>query len=75
MHRLHIETNWYGLERQRQLLGEQRRERVSLSDGWSNSVRQWGRRAAEWLTEQLAYVGKSLPCLDNDLACDMQFVR
>ena len=74
MRRLYTETNWYGVERQKSLLGKQRLERFSLSDGRLFNPGPWFYRATEWLVDQLALVGKNLPCVDNDLACDMQFV-
>ena len=74
MNRLYTEINGYGLERQEQLRGEQRRERISLSDGRWLDARQWFQRASNWLVDQLAYVGNSLPCIDNELACDMHMV-
>ena len=73
MYHLYTEINQYGLERQKLLLGEQRPERISLSDGRMLNPGQWLHRATEWLVDQLAFVGKSLPCVDNDLACDIPF--
>jgi hypothetical protein len=64
----------YGLERQKMLQGEERRERLSLSDGRWPDARQWFHGAGEWLVDQLAYVGQHLPCIDNELACDTQFI-
>ena len=74
MRYLYTDTIRYGLERQKRLQGERRPERVALSDGRLFDSRQWFHRATEWLVDHLATVGKSLPCVDNDLACDMQFV-
>ncbi len=75
MHRLYTEINWYGIERQNLLRGEQRRERISLNDGVPLDTGRWIHQATEWLVDQLAYIGKSLPCVDNELVCDLQFVQ
>lgn len=74
MQRLYTEVNGYGLERQKSLIGERRRERIYLGDGAALNLGRWFHRASEWLVDHLAFIGKNLPCIDNDLACDMQFV-
>ena len=75
MQHLYTEINGYGIERQNLLLGEERRELPSLRDGRAIGAREWLDRATGWLVDQLSYLGKNLPCIDNELACDMQFAQ
>ena len=74
MYHLYTDITMYGVERQKRLQGERRPEKFSLKDGRALHSSQWLHKAAEWLEDQLAFAGKNLPCIDNDLACDMQFV-
>ena len=74
MRYLYTDTTRYNVERKKRLQGERRPERVSLNDGRLFDSGQWFHRATGWLIDQLAYTGRNLPCVDNDLACDMQFV-
>ena len=71
MQRLYTESLAYGLERQRQLQGERRRELPSLSDGHRLTVSQWLDRATEWVADQLEYLGKHVQCLEDELACGL----
>jgi hypothetical protein len=71
MHRLYTETFQYQSERHQALSKGQKSEHLNLSDGRWFEVRQWIDRAGEWLVDQLAVLGQNLPCLDNELACDL----
>jgi hypothetical protein len=71
MWHLYTEINRYGIERQKLLLGEAQRERIVLRDGGLSDARQWLRTAGEWLVDQLAFLGQSQPCFDNEPACYM----
>jgi hypothetical protein len=73
MWHLYTEINQYGIERQKLLLGEQKRERILLSDGRLSSARQWLRTTGEWLVDQLAILGKNQVCVDNEPVCDIPF--
>jgi hypothetical protein len=74
MQHLYTESLQYGLERQKTLRGEQRHELASLSDGRRTGASELLHRAASWLVDQLAALGQNLPCVDNELACDVQLV-
>ena len=74
MQHLFTQANLYGLDRQKRLQGEQHRELVSLSDGRPPTAREMFHQANEWLFDQLAELGRSVPCVDNELACDARFI-
>lgn len=69
---LYTDTLYYGLERQKQLLGEAARELPNLRDGRRFSA-FWGslRQAAYRFVESLGREGQV--CLKLDPACEMRF--
>jgi hypothetical protein len=63
----------YALERQRELIGEPRRERVNLSYGLRFSgAREIFHRAVNQFWQSLAREGEM--CLELEPACEMRFV-
>jgi hypothetical protein len=71
MHRLYTETFESDLEKYARLRREERRERLSLSDGRRPGVGQWAQKATEWIVNQLAILGQNTPCIDNEPACEL----
>ena len=74
MNRPYRELNWLGSEWQKDREGRAPRALHILEDGRPLEVRHLLHRAATWLAEQLAILGRSLPCIETELACEMPFV-
>jgi len=72
MSHLYTYSLYLGLEHQKTLLNEPRRELPSLNDRHAWRVARASlKRAAHWVEAQIARVGEQVPCVGLDPACEM----